>query len=94
MARPKGSPDLTPAIRGGLLRALKIIDDSKKPMSTRWVEAFEKDFLATMTVASRFIDKNVNLEHSGTVTHNTNQMSEELLRDVIKTKRLQAAANG
>lgn len=92
MARPKGSPDLTPAMRGGLLRALKIIDDSKRPMSTRWVEAFEEDFLATMTVAARFLPKDVNVEMGGSVDLNTNSLPADALKEAFLAKRAEVVS--
>lgn len=93
MSRPKGSHDVMPKIRGGLKRALKMMAEEDRPISTIWKEMFEDDPFKAMHLAIQAMPKNVDIDINETVTHNTNQMSPELLREVINLRRLELEIN-
>jgi len=55
----KSRADVTPEIRGGLLRALKIMKESGRPISTIWIELFNDDPATAMRLAISTMPKEV-----------------------------------
>lgn len=68
MARPKGSHDIAPQIRGAFIRAVKGLEDDGKPLSAMIREHLESDFLNTLKVIASFVPKEMLIE--GQVEHN------------------------
>lgn len=62
MARPKGSHDVSPQIRGGLMRYFKMQEAKGRPISTIWEELFEADPMGAMRLAISTMPKEQRLE--------------------------------
>ena len=59
--RPKGSADFAPEVRGGLKRAMKIMEERGKPISTIWLDLFENDPLNAMRLAISMMPKEMDI---------------------------------
>ena len=57
----KSRADVTPEIRGGLKRCLKIMEDSGRPLSTVWKELFEDDPATAMRLAISTLPKEMDV---------------------------------
>jgi hypothetical protein len=77
MGRNTGSRDLAPEIRGSVKRALMVLDQSTKSnekgsgLTELLVEAFKEDALATLSVVSKFVPRELEIDIDGIVTHET-----------------------
>jgi len=87
MARPKGRPDLRPAIAGGLTRALKIMENSGKPISTVWTDMFEQDPVNAMRLAISLLPKEMDI----TTTDLTPEQWLERMSDVGQSESTEPA---
>ena len=58
--------DVSPEIRGGLKRALALLEEKGKPISTIWIELFEDDPATAMRLAISTLPKEIDatVEHS------------------------------
>ena len=86
MARPKGSHDSTPEIRGAFKRATKMLEERKKPLSTIWMEVYEEEGARIfLELAMKAMPKDVSIDHTieQNVTVNTNQLAGEVLKQVL-----------
>lgn len=54
---------VVPEIRGAFMRALKILEDKGRPLSTILVEQMEEKPLETLAAISRFIPREMLVEH-------------------------------
>ena len=61
MARPRDRAEITPEIKGGLKRALKIMEAQGRPLSTIWVELFEEDKATAMRLAIQLLPKELDV---------------------------------
>lgn len=61
MARPKGSHDISPMIRGAFIRAAKALESKGKPLSTIIMQELEKDPLATIRTMASFVPKELDI---------------------------------
>ena len=59
MARPAGSKDVAPVIRGAFKRALLSLEGQGKPLSGMIEEHLESDFLNTLKVIAQFTPKEI-----------------------------------
>lgn len=57
MARPKGSKDVAPMIRGAFKRAVAELESGGRPLSEIVREHLEADFLNTLKVIAQFTPK-------------------------------------
>lgn len=67
MARPKGSHDFTPLVRGGLIRALKMLEAEGKPISEFIYKALIEDPIGTLQKLSAYAPKETKV--SGSIEH-------------------------
>ena len=80
MPNRKGRADISPEIRGGLKRAIKIMEADGRPLSTIWVELFNDDPANAMRLAISMMPKEMDIT-------NTNLSPEdwlELMADASK----------
>jgi len=69
MPRPKGVRDVAPEIRGALIRALAIMEDKGKPLSTLIVDAIEEQgILKVLDTLSKYNPKTVDANVNGTIS--------------------------
>ena len=61
MARPKGSHDISPMIRGAFIRAAKALEDEGRPLSEIIKEQLEKNPLATIKTMASFTPKELDI---------------------------------
>lgn len=57
----KSRADVTPEIRGALKRALKIMEESGKPLSTIWTRLFDDDPATAMRLAISTLPKEMDI---------------------------------
>lgn len=57
VGRPKGAHDFAPSVRGAFLRALKILDEDKRPLSILLREALERDVAGTLSAVHKYLPK-------------------------------------
>ena len=61
MARPKGSHDVAPMIRGAFKRAAKMLEQEGKPLSVLIKKHLEDDTLSTLKAMASYIPKEHNV---------------------------------
>jgi len=61
MARPKGSHDIAPMIRGAFIRAAKALESKGKPLSTIIAQQLEEHPLETLRTMSSFVPKELDI---------------------------------
>lgn len=61
MARRKDSAEVGPAIKGALKRAMMILEERKRPLSTIWVNLFEDDPATAMRLAISILPKEMDV---------------------------------
>jgi hypothetical protein len=70
MARPKGSPDVAPMIRGAFKRAVLALEDKGRPLSTIMMEQLEENPLGTLQALKGFVPKELDVDVTATeLTH-------------------------
>jgi len=84
----KARADISPEIRGGLKRAIKIMEQAGRPLSTIWVEMFDEDKFNAMRLAISLLPKELDIELSEAPVDST-MITPELLRDAFNYRRLQ-----
>jgi hypothetical protein len=81
--RPQGRVDLMPQIRGGAKRALMIMEEDGRPLSTIWVEMFEEDPFKAMQLMIAAHPKEMQMNIDGSITMDTTTMTPDLIREVF-----------
>ena len=61
MPRRKGDANIIADIRGSLRRAIKIMDESGRPLSTIWQEMFKEDPFQAMRLAIQAMPKEMDI---------------------------------
>jgi hypothetical protein len=86
MARPKNRADLRPEIQGALKRALMIMEQGGRPLSTIWVELFSDDPIAAMRLAISLLPKEVEVDVAE-VTVDSTVVTDDALQAIFEFKR-------
>lgn len=76
----KARADLTPEIRGGLKRCLKLMEEAGKPISTVWLDLFADDPATAMRLAISLLPKEMDI----TTTNLTPEEWLEAMADASK----------
>ncbi len=87
MARRKDRADLIPDMRGGYKRALKIMEESGRPLSTIILEMIEQDPFKAFDLLIKLHPKEMQLAIDQTVTINANEVTPDLMREAILARR-------
>jgi len=91
----KNRADITPEIRGGLKRCLKIMEDRGEPISTVWDNLFTSDPATAMRLAISLLPKEHNID--STISHdmntNTNQFTEDFMLEIVEKARERRATH-
>lgn len=82
MARPKGSPDVAPMIRGAFKRAALRLDIKGKGLSELIEESLEKDVLNTLRAISCFVPKELEIRKTPTRLEDMNDDELEQIRSL------------
>lgn len=83
MARPKGSHDVAPMIRGAFIRAVKMIEDGKEKRSLSQIikEQLEERPLETLRTMASFTPKEVDVTTHKGIT-DVSQLNDEQLEQL------------
>ena len=83
MARPKGSHDIAPQVRGAFLRALKLREDrrNKKSLSELIDDKLDEDVLGVLKAMAQFVPKEMLLQADIT-TRKADELSDDELLSI------------
>lgn len=74
MARPKGTADIAPMIRGAFIRAAKMLEEDGKPLSLIIKDQLEERPLDTLKAISSFVPKEMLIDAD--ITTQLDELSE------------------
>jgi len=90
MARLARARDVAPTVRGAFLRAIKMLEDDKRPLSDILYEALLKDPLPVLAVVSKYVPKEMLIEQ--TEVQSAKTLTDKELREQIDQLVLRASA--
>ena len=82
MARPKGSHDIAPMIRGAFIRAAKQLEAKGKPLSKLIYDHLEDDFLNTLKVIASFCPKEMIADITTRKVNNIAELTDDELEQL------------
>lgn len=91
MGRPAGSADIAPKIRGSLKRAMLMMEEAGKPLSTIWLELFADDPVNAMRLAISLLPKEIQADVNVNAIEDfvTGRATQQALSDSSKETLLQ-----